>query len=289
MNKETEYINNSGIQNDFNKILDNAEIFYDKSKDDVWKDISSKIDNNKPVSRRSVNINLYFLRAAAIITGIIGLSLFFTFYSKTFDCPRGQHLSVVLPDSSTVELNAESTLKFFPLKWYFSRQIIFEGEGLFNVKKGKKFMVSSPLGTTEVLGTRFNIYARPENYRVTCISGSVKIISNTNKNVILNPDQQAKVDIKGNINHLKNYTSETSTDWINYKFNFISCPVKLIFEEIERQYNVSINLEYRTNPIHTGFFDKEDTVEEALDLVCKPLLLTFVKVKNGEYTIQNKK
>ncbi|MBK6285896.1 MAG: hypothetical protein IPF54_27315 [Draconibacterium sp.] len=34
-------------------------------------------------------------------------------------------------------MNAGSTLKYFPVKWKFQRKVQFEGEGYFEVAKGK--------------------------------------------------------------------------------------------------------------------------------------------------------
>ena len=72
-------------------------------------------------------------------------------------------------------LNAASRLQYHPYWWRFERQVKLEGE-VFLVKPGTLFKVVSEKGTTEVLGTEFNIYSREKNYSVFCQSGTVKVI-----------------------------------------------------------------------------------------------------------------
>lgn len=283
---DNKHININHPTPEFEDLFSKAEIPYNKSKENIWKNLENKIQNTQISKTKYFRFNYLIIRAAAIIISIVGLSIIFSFYSKTFECPRGQHLSVILPDNSKVELNAQSTIKFFPLRWYLKREVLLEGEGFFEVKKAKKFEVRSANGRTVVLGTSFNIFSREEKYKVNCISGSVKVISNTDNEAVLKPDQFAEIDINGNIDVETIRKSEKSTSWINNMFIFTSVPLIEVIKEIERQYDVTFSIKNNIDDYYTGFFSKEKPLYEVLDLLSKPFDLIFVKNKNGEYTIQ---
>ena len=107
---------------------------------------------------RIIPLNFIKIGIAASLLIIIGLSFTLMFYSKTITNPAGNHFTAQLPDNSRVEMNAASSIKYYPYRWYFSRKLKFEGEAFFSVEKGKKFTVTPNLDETTVLGTSFNIY-----------------------------------------------------------------------------------------------------------------------------------
>jgi transmembrane sensor len=208
------------------------------------------------------------------------------FYTNTVECPAGQHLAYVLPDGSSVQLNAESTLKYHPLWWSFSRSLKFEGEAFFEVTKGSKFEVFSDMGTTAVLGTSFNIFSREDEYKVTCFTGKVKVSSPvTSEQVIITPDYKAEISKNGSITVSKEQKPSSDISWINNMFNFNAQPLSIVFKEIERQYNIQIQSNIALDYYYTGYFSKDKPVEEVLALVCKPFGLTFVRLSDNSYKI----
>jgi ferric-dicitrate binding protein FerR (iron transport regulator) len=184
-----------------------------------------------------------------------------------------------------VKLNADSKITYHPYWWNFSREIRFEGEGFFEVKKGKKFRVISNSGTTEVLGTSFNIYSREKEYKVTCITGQVKVTSFAMSEVVLSPDYSAQVSTTGEIIMTKEADASDTHAWIGNMFRFTSKPLGHVIQEIARQYNVRITLKSPVDLTYTGFFSKNRPLEETLTLVCTPFGLNFAKISEKEYVI----
>jgi len=176
-------------------------------------------------------------------------------------------------------------MAFKPLWWWYSRKLNFEGEGFFEVEKGKKFEVVSNVGRTEVLGTSFNIYSRDREYKVNCITGKVKVTSFTLDEVVLSPEYQAKVDSEGNIEVWKEFKAGLSHSWVSNMFNFTARPLVQVLNEIGRQYNVTVTSKAGLEYSYTGYFSKVRSVEEVLTLVCKPFGLTFVRISEKEYEI----
>lgn len=265
-----------------------VEISYNSDKQDVWAKLEGKLDEKPKGKKVHFLISGKFIAAAATVIILLSSSLFFRFYSNTISTNAGQQKTVTLPDNSIVELNAESTLKYHPFWWNFNRSIEFSGEGFFEIAEGEKLEVVSSNGTTEVLGTSFNIFTRKNDYKVTCFTGKVKVTSTTYQEVILTPDYHAEIDASGNIVVNKIEKATDKPDWRNDMFSFSSVPLIEVFEELERQYNVEINFEQPISKVYTGYFPKSPEIEIPLSIICKPFGLTFVKQSDRKYLIIQK-
>ncbi len=263
----------------------NGRFEWKKSEQDIWAEIEGKIEGTAPGRHVKINMRTISYSLAAIFLLLIGTGFFFRYYSKTVSTPRGEHCEVVLPCGSNVSLNAESELTYYPLWWRIERKMKFEGEGLFNVEAGKTFIVSSKLGTTKVMGTSFNIFARNNVYEVTCVTGKVKVSTPAKHESILLPNTKAVVTYKGEIKIIKQVETTNEISWKDQLFMFTATPVNLVFEEIERQYGVNIDLQVDPTLSYTGNFSKDQKVEEILGYICPALGLQISKKSPGTYVI----
>ncbi len=167
MTKEYKYSDfNSNDNLDIDMVYSNMDISWEKSKEDIWSDMSERIKEDKAELTIDVYKSQWFkLAVAAAIFILLGITAFMRLYTKTVYCPAGSHIIADLPDGSSVHMNANSTIKYHPFWWNISRELSFSGEAYFEVEKGNKFEVVSSVGKTAVLGTCFNIYSRNKNYR----------------------------------------------------------------------------------------------------------------------------
>jgi transmembrane sensor len=251
----------------------------------VWLAIEKSVDN-KPIGRKLfLDTRRSLLALAAMFLLLIGLGFFMRFYSVRVDNPAGQHQMAELPDGSTVYLNAESYINYHPYWWRFKRQVNFEGEALFNVEKGKAFEVISANGRTKVLGTSFNIYARETEYRVTCLSGSVKVTALSKESVVLLPQGKAVIQPNGQILVTQQHETLPEISWKDNYFRFTASSIAIVFKEIERQYGVSIKAEIGGQLLYTGSFYRTNTIDEVMEIVCQPMGLRFQKLPTGVYII----
>lgn len=233
------------------------------------------IDRDAWVANRSsrtwYNIALV---AAACITILLVLR-FLTPGTVQLDVPRGVHMAHQLPDNSKVELNAESSLSYSKKGWKGERLVKLNGEAFFQVEKGNRFVVETPIGEVEVLGTSFNVYQRGENFRVKCMTGSVQVFSEHGGiNQILKPGEFVNWDPSSGKNNDDFDTSNEET-WWNGTYQFEEVPLTEVFEELERQYDVRVEV----NPSDikenwNGFFTGSD-LQKALETVCWTNNLTF--------------
>lgn len=284
--KNKDLVNSAKMQD--SSFFSKVKIPFEKDKQEVWDLLESKI-SAQPNAKKIVLINRKIVWAiAATFLLLLSTSLVMRFYTKSLNVLKGEHLTALLPDGSRVELNAESTLKYHPYWWMFRREIQFSGEGYFEIEKGSKLEISSSKGKTIVLGTSFNIYTRNDQYKVTCLSGKVKVVSASMKEAILTPDYHAELDENGNILVNKLDKPEGTTQWINEMFKFSSEPLLQVIEEIERQYNIVIKTSGNFDYLYTGYFAKSMNPDQVLNLICKPFGLTFVKKSETEFMIFQK-
>jgi ferric-dicitrate binding protein FerR (iron transport regulator) len=254
-----------------------------KSQGEIKTELLQKIAH-MPVVHRLPSAR--FAIAAAIIVLAV-LTSFIRFYSTTITVPAGKHQTVILPDGSLVEMNAESQLTYYPLWWAFQRKLRFEGEGFFNVEKGKKFSVSSNIGTTRVLGTSFNILSREQIYRVTCVTGKVSVSNSPDNKVILWPNHQAEILANGKILVNKQADTNAEISWKNNIFLFTATPIRQVFKEIERQYAVKIEMDADNHDLYTGNFNRTSKIEDVLSFVCPAAGLKYEKKSAKVYLISN--
>lgn len=285
MKQHNEYNHLSSIDKQSKAFFSGGEFHWKKSEEELWAAIESKIEASTPGRVVSVNFAVVRWAVAAGFALLVALGSFLRFYTTSVETPAGQHLAVALPDGSSVKLNAESSLAYHPYWWRFERKLTFEGEGFFEVQKGKKFSVVSAKATTQVLGTSFNIFARDEAYTVTCITGSVKVKSNVGHETVLKPNSKAEVKPNGEINLLANIETLPDISWRNNLFLFTASPVKKVFAEIERQYGVKINIQINDQSLYTGNFSKDQGVEEVLQYICPALGYNYIRKSANEFSV----
>ncbi|MGQ1947218.1 FecR family protein [Geofilum sp. OHC36d9] len=259
--------------------LPDLDLTYQKSKEDIWADLSQTIDflNTNPSNKTLLVTKKWILLAASVVL-LAGITTFMKLYSKEIITDNGQHLTANLPDGSEVTLNAGTKIKYHPLWWSFNREVELSGEAFFTVKKGKQFDVLSSNAKTSVLGTSFNIYARHEYYQVTCYSGKVKVTSFTSGNKLyITPNEKASLNKDGSLQLSKLKDIKGPVAWMNNMFIFTGTPINAVFEEIERQYAVKITTNTKYKYLYTGNFTRNQPVEQVLKMICRPYGLKFRK------------
>lgn len=260
-----------------------------RSKEDVWAELELMLD--KPLRKGA---NVFFMNtrkwqiAASLIFALLFASILGSkFYKKSVTALPGKQELALLPDGSEVHLNSKSEISYNPIWWKVYREVNLKGEAFFKVKKGKKFNVVSGIGTTTVVGTSFNIYARNNHYEVTCLTGKIKVVSlKTKQEILITPNQMVKFSDEGNIQLNPNVNAKLATYWRLGKFVFTQVSLNEVLSEIELRYGVKIENISNSKELYTGNFDKENNIELALKLVCKPFGLEYKKLPSGSYLIQ---
>ena len=261
-------------------------IVWNKTREDVWHGFMEKIDDGQLPVTGTIRFKPYRIAMAAAITVLTGLTILFSSITKNIEVPAAEHRSLELPDHSHVQLNAKSTLSYKPFWWFVNRTVTLSGEGYFKVQPGKAFTVSSGTHHTVVLGTSFNVYSRNKDYRVTCITGKVKVANKiTGNDLTLEPGQMAVDNGSGEFTLNLKSGMDKSVSWISGKFTFTGTPLTEVLAEIGRQYDILITTAGDIDYFYSGAFNKGDSAEKILELVCKPFNLEFTRKNEKEYII----
>lgn len=249
---------------------------YKHSVADVWAKLENEID--APAKQTKViTLNPYqkFYYAAAVILVLITISIS-VFYPFNSIIKTGikQQLSYSLPDGSVVSLNACTKVTYNDKTWDEKRKVNLSGEAFFDVKKGRKFNVNTSEGSIEVKGTTFNIYSRDNNLTVSCYTGSVMVrFENYTDSILLMPGEKAEIVNGGCPKKISDMVSEPS--WKKGMFEYEAYPVDQVFDEIERQFGVKVQVPDLQGEKYTGYFSNKN-LDEALELICLPMQLNYI-------------
>lgn len=189
---------------------------------------------------------------------------------NTIETPKGGQYQLMLPDGSTVWLNAASSLRYaLDLKYTKIREVELQGEAYFEIQHDKlrPFKVKTARETVEVLGTHFNVnsYRDEAVEKTTLLEGSVKISDKKALSVkILKPGEQAALLENGDIKVAK-ADLEAATAWKNGLFVFEDEKLADIMKRVSRWYNVEVEFQdVDTDLVFGGSVSRYDNVSKVL-------------------------
>ncbi len=252
-----------------------------QSNEQLLKSIQEKIGHTA-VGRPVRKLQVYWAAAASIAL-IVFLSISYNYWlpgkMQVVAVANGEHRELVLPDGSEIQINADTRVTFSESKFKGKRELKLEGEAYFSVQKGSPFVVKTPRGVVEVLGTTLNVFSRDNNFHVACFTGKVSVKVGTQSVTILPGEKVVWLD--GQLIKLKLNPDQNTAGWVKGQFSFDNIPLISIFEEIERQFDVSINASGIENRFYTGSFSNQK-LTEVLETVCLPMNLDYeIKGKNN--------
>jgi ferric-dicitrate binding protein FerR (iron transport regulator) len=162
--------------------------------------------------------------------------------SHTIHTPRGGKYTVILPDGSSVCLNAASTLTYPTEFGSVSREVRLEGEGFFKVahQAGAPFVVHTDKENIEDLATSFDVknYSDESTGYTTLIAGSIRVLAGEQSEV-LHPGQQAVSKASGGFTVTQIDTFAT-TAWVTGRLSFSDQPLSLVLKQLSRWYDVEV-------------------------------------------------
>ena len=286
-----------------------AEIAFQKHMDRMYSEgidmgamgNSSSIEEFPNSPRRFMN----WKTLAFILSGFFLLTLGYYFYSAPNSTSiaqkqvwevvtrNGSKTNLLLPDGSSVWLNAGSRLSYDSLYGTRLREVTLSGEAYFDVVKNpaKPFIIHTGKVNIKVLGTVFDVKSYPgeKTMETSLIRGSIEVSfpSIPSKKIILKANQKLiidKTEIVLNTNNHKTlpaqmplisiqYISRVGSDsliaetgWMQNRLYFDDMSFQELLNNMERKYGVTFKLEDSAlAALHfTGSF-KDETVTQALD------------------------
>jgi transmembrane sensor len=196
---------------------------------------------------------------------------------------RGETRQIVLPDGSTLELNAGTEIHYSKL--FDARERLVEltrGEAFFQVvaDAARPFVVISGDVRTKVLGTSFDIRAYREEgrVRVAVLSGKVAVGDR-----VLEKGMLARMDSSGVVVGRFDGEEEVAA-WKQGGLYFKDASFEQIAFEVANKYNIPlINRSSKRVWSYTGFF-RSESLQEVVETICQTENLQY-RFSNGELVI----
>jgi len=243
--------------------------------EEAIRNFRKQISKSKNQQIHRINF-ISYLKYAAV--AILVLALPFSYYigtrsnphensMTTISCAFGDKSSIVLADSSRVWLNSGSKLTFSSNFKLDDRKVFLEGEAFFSVTKDKKhpFKVKTTEIEIEVLGTKFNLKAYPEENSIstTLVEGSVKI-SSKYQNTLIKPNQKLVFDKGSEIMKIIELSDTApDTEWKDGRMVFRNESLGELESTLERWFDVEIVFadEKAKTRRFTGVLQRESILE----------------------------
>ena len=211
------------------------------------------------------------------------------------EVPRGGEFSFLLPDSTTVFLNAESRLRFPDRFVPGSERIVYlSGEAYFDVKRDPRspFLVCLEHSAVKVTGTSFNVKAYPDdtNEATTLISGTVSMgIGTTEQWIVLKPGEQGYYDATRKTLLQQTVDVNYYTAWKDGVFAFYRQPLEEVMKTLGRWYlfDTHYQNEALKSILYTGKIYRHASIREVLHTFELMDELTF-DIKGKEVIVRRK-
>ena len=211
------------------------------------------------------------------------------------EVPRGGEFSFLLPDSTTVFLNAESRLRFPDRFVPGSERIVYlSGEAYFDVKRDPRspFLVCLEHSVVKVTGTSFNVKAYPDdtNEATTLISGTVSMgIGTTEQWIVLKPGEQGYYDATRKTLLQQTVDVNYYTAWKDGVFAFYRQPLEEVMKTLGCWYLFDSHYQNEAlkSILYTGKINRHASIREVLHTFELMDELTF-DIKGKEVIVRRK-
>lgn len=250
--------------------------------DSDWKIVRSRLNVSDQKVYRPLPVFTYFFRIAAMLILVAGLSVGFYKVIHFLNGPKGNGLLTVhsqntpkniqLPDGSSVTLNAGSKITYHSTFNSQTREVILEGEALFDVipDKSRPFKVFTGKSVVLVTGTCFSVREENGSVKVAVLTGTV-LLSNTGdhpKQISISANQSG-VLFSGNELKLEDGIKTNTLSWKTGRLVFDETPIDSALIDIAHHFRKKLFIETDISDEITAEFQDQPLREilEEINLV----------------------
>ncbi len=201
---------------------------------------------------------------------------------NTLSVPRAGKFQILLPDGTKVWLNAATSMRY-PVRFENdSRTVELTGEAYFEVNRYERadkripFQVKAGGMVIKVLGTRFNVYAYPNESksRTVLLEGKV-VVAHIDRSINLFQGEEAVLNKLNGLLTLQKAHTSRSIDWMNGTISFDYDDFELLMAKIARWYDVEV---IYTEPIREEAVSGQVSRNRSLKSVIEMLSNVYDKV-----------
>jgi transmembrane sensor len=207
---------------------------------------------------------------------------------------RGETRQIILPDGSTIQLNAATAFSY-PRHFSGPTRVVnlLKGEAYFQVvsDRARPFTVITGNLTTTVLGTSFDIraYEQEKDVQIALMTGKVSVTDKgKHAPALLLPHQWIRLDSGTNGEEKGVFDNDDEVAaWKTGALNLKDASFEDIAFEIGNKFNVTlINNSYKRQWSYTGLF-REESLEEVIETICQTEHLNYI-FRDNEILITNR-
>lgn len=201
---------------------------------------------------------------------------------------KGQRTRFKLKDGTQIFLNSASLIRFPDKFSHGARELYLQGEAYFEVMpaEGTPFVVHAGDATVEVLGTEFNIKARPDEERLQVVVAGGKVLfrskrSAVRQQVLLARGQMSHLSGDGTISPARPADVKAQLAWLEGRLVFDNAQFSEVLKDLERQFNVSCTV---SDPAllhrHLTASFNDDPIDDLLKIIALTLDVRYER-SNG--------
>jgi ferric-dicitrate binding protein FerR (iron transport regulator) len=252
------------------------------------------------IPRHAWRTGAFWLRAAAVVAvaGVGALAARLVIRAPVVESPasamreiataRGQRATLTLSDGSRVDLGVASKLRFAEGFGGARRDVYLEGEAVFEVEHDslRPFVVHTERAIATDLGTTFVVrdYASDSSVTVAVRKGAVELRaaglsqpkSEVARTMTLEAGEFGRVDHLGNLASRRGNIDEFFA-WAEGRLAFRDAPLDEVAIQLERWYNVDIELGAGTQKRTINATFGDDGIETTLDLIANATNVRVVR------------
>ncbi len=262
---------------------DFKSIWEDDSKDynstAAFSAFEKRVDREEKQKRASLT---QWLRVAAVIvfflttsTGFyhLGISISSQRHLTVIACLDDEKAAIMLPDSSRVWINSNSTLRYRGSLDRATRNVYLDGEAYFEVKSDKAhpFVVNARNVQIKATGTRFNVsaYSNERLVKTALIEGIVDIKTQHNS-YPMTPNQLVSVNVNNEKIWYRSINDiEDAIAWRDGRLVIKNERMHAVVPQLERFFDISLTMDDELKALRfSGTFESQslDDIQHILEL-----------------------
>lgn len=252
-----------------------------QSEDAAWESVAGKLENPVRIQRvkhlHPFRHSLVKIAATVLLLVVASFAFWrYTMEDKPFIADSitihaaPEKRKIILPDQTTVWLNANSSLTYGERFNHDNRNVTLQGEAYFDVAKtGVDFIVTTNNLVIQVKGTRFNVKATPgDKEYATLEEGKVLLkVSGYNESFDMKPGDQLVFNKESKELVLQVVNAPSYSVWKEEQLVFNDVSLSEISLKLEKRFNVNITMDETSASQDLSMIVRDETLEEVLELI----------------------
>lgn len=292
------------------KLMEKSRLFYHTARFNAtpaWEKVEQRLGTpgeKQPTavghSIKEFRIRLLKVAASVLLAILLGTAGFYlgfrqhktTIYTEVVSNDRQVLNSITLPDGTHVTLNNSSKLVYPNEFTGETREVSIEGEAFFEVEHNpsKPFVISAGKANIRVLGTSFNVNARPgvATVEVVVSTGKVQVacgqqVAEPCSDLVLMPGERG-ILFNDNYHLEKSFNDDPNViSWKTHDLVFNETKLAEVIINLEKVYHSEIQL---SDPHVGDLLLTAHFKDQTIDFILEVIRLTFnldLSADNGQY------